>query len=209
MQDVQPLEAYRDDSISWLRVGVLAGGFFGLGMTVLFLVMGLLMTAWTTRPRGFIVALVVQTGLGAGVLFGVLFALLFRWMIRRMTVRAFNGAAPFQVSAPGGEYTHRLPASLRVSDAMAVGGVVFFSPATIAFVPHTRNLARYRHTVLIAIDRQLRVSTVPQALTALRKLTFKSLPPLLRITTGEGEWRFLVPRPHDTAGKLRRILVER
>lgn len=191
MENLQPLEAYTQTDISWPRIGVVMGLVFAIVMLASATMAGV--------PLDQAITVCLLAGLAAAVLFPLIFSRLVQKMIRK----GYRGDPPFQVTAPGDAYTHRLPASLRVSDKMAVGGVLFVSPASFAFVPHSRNLPKYRATVLIPVVENMQIDTVPQAMTPLRHLILKSLPPLLRIN----EFLFVSPRPEDTAAKLRDIIL--
>jgi hypothetical protein len=87
------------------------------------------------------------------------------------------------------------------------GGVAFLGPGTIVFVPHGANLPAHRQIVRIQADGDLRVDTVMHRSTVMRRLLVGQLPPLMRVSAGRENWRFLVPLPEDTARKVRDIVA--
>jgi hypothetical protein len=48
---------------------------------------------------------------------------------------------------------------------------------------------------------------VAQPLTLIRRVLFGRLPPLVRVSSGGQSWLFVVPRPEDTAEKIRRVVA--
>lgn len=202
MENLQPLEAYVDGmSALWTRQGRLVGIAFGAVMAVV-----TVLTGPSNVDRG-VLAGGLLTFVGGGLLFGLVWSRRMARRMRVMTEALYAGRSPFAVDTPPGSYGYRLPASLRTSDRFAVGGVLFLGRAVMTFVPHQRNLPSYRDPVILPVDQDFAVDLVAQRSTLVRRALFGSLPALVRVTSRGASWLFLVPRPEDTAQRIRKVVA--
>ncbi len=203
MENLQPLDAYTEAiATQWKRQGWVVGAAFGLVMALVTPWMGPMNGSGQNRRMVMVLAAFV----GGGWLFGFGWS---RWMtrsMRSMTERVYRGTAPFAVDVPSGDYGFRLPASLRVSDRVAIGGVLFLGRSGLAFVPHGLNLPSQRNLTLVPVDRECTVALVPQRSTVIRTLLFGALPALVRVTCQGTSLLVLVPRPEDTVKKIHDIV---
>ena len=108
IRSLQPFSAYADGQPLWTRLGVLMGVVFGAAMAAV--------AYWLGRDEA------PAFALGGGVV-GLGFPLLLRRSFRPMTRAVYDGKPPFLVETPSGDYAYRLPATWRISDRFAIGGV--------------------------------------------------------------------------------------
>jgi hypothetical protein len=189
-----------DEAGFWPRMPMAAGLFFGVAMGLFSLFMPVDPAKIERYGRRGVALIIV---LVAGPAFGALYGVAFRRIVRQTMDKVYAGQPPFDAQPPN-EVTlaYRLPASLRKSRFFAVGGVLYFGPNDVFFVPHSKRGA----TVRLGRPGTVNLAPLPafrgglwRAVTA-RSSTFAEL--------GEPQVRrsFVVPAPSTTLPHLGALL---
>jgi hypothetical protein len=174
--------------MSRTRIALVAAVLFGLAMG----------GGAFAQSRNALSAILIATI--AGAMFGVAFAFLFA---RRMQ----TSAGSFDVKMPEGHnFTFQVPAAYRRTPAISVGGVLFFGPGDVVFAPHSVNLPGDRHLVVVPVNATTTVTITAQTLTAFQRLLIPNPSQIVRITTGDETYDFVVPNADDAAEQLRKAL---
>jgi len=191
MKDLIPLEKYLVTKPLGGRAAMTAGAMYGffMGLFALFL---------TKSWLAFIGALAF-----GGVAFGMLFPWRFNRRMKKVTRDVFENRGKLATQPPmDADYQHRLLASHRISQVMAVGGALYFARDRAAFVPHAVNLAKYREPVAIPLSGAT-FELIAQQPTTLQKAVIANPPKMLRINAGGQTYDFIVPVPEETLEKVR------
>ena len=203
MNDLLPLERYldavRDQSGTWRRLGWLGGGVVGLSLAAF--------AYWPLRALGPLggFSTAIAAGVVAGTVFGVFFAMSMRKRMLAATVSVFEGAGRFAAPPPEGvEPRLRLPATWLRSPGIGVGGVLYLLPPDALFVPHAANGWAHRAPLEIRRSPGDAIEVVSQELSLVQRLLVAEAPSFVRLETSEGHFEFLVPAPDE----VRRLVVE-
>jgi hypothetical protein len=201
MVDLVPLTAYQTAPLFHRgRLGAVAGVFFGLVISATFA----LLERCSPSPCDPGASALVAGTLG-GACFGWLFPRTVNAKLRKLTTRVFEGSGRYAAPAPTADLSHRLPSSLVVSRALAIGGVLYVGPEQLLFVPHSANLPRHRALRLIP-RHALTVGVRPASLAGVQSFFFPNAPERLVLSDGTLSWEFVVPTPTSVCDALQQIL---
>lgn len=205
MKQVVPRSAFDvDETGYWHRMPIAEGLIFGIAMGLAsFVIPG-------TRHAGDALGrLGIASGVAlfGGAAFGLAFPLLMRRKIRGMLDKAYRGERPYLAPAPLElVLEYRLPATLW-SQSGKVGGVLYFGPSDVVFVPHAgTRVEGITQTMRLGCPATLYPQTRPATLGLWSRLLVVKPPTLVDLGEGEKRRCFLVPAPSSTLPEILSIL---
>lgn len=195
-----------DETGYWNRMPFVVGLLFGIAMGFApFVIPG---SKQAVHPIGRF-GMAFGVALFGGTAFGLAAPLLLRRKIRRMLDKAYRGEPPYVALAPPElAFEYRLPATLW-SVSSKVGGVLYFGPSDVVFVPHTGagrgGTAQAMH---LGSPATLHPQPRPASLGPWARLLVERPPTLVDLGEGEDRRGFLVPSPSSTLTEIRSLLED-